>query len=176
MNSIGSLSIDRTPTLQRRQGAPGIAVADLGEEIERVVGGVDLLRAEAALLVGEGAPQQRLDLLVRQRLEREDLAAAQERRVDREERVLRRRPDQDDAAFLDVRQQHVLLGAIEAVQLIDEQDGAPAAVGQLGTRASSSSSRTSLMPTATALTWRKTHCVWLAMTWARAVLPQPGGP
>ena len=69
---------------------------------------------------------------VGQRLEREDLAAAQERRVDGEERVLRRRADQDDAAFLDVGQQHVLLRAVEAVQFIDEQDGAPAGVGQLG--------------------------------------------
>ena len=35
-------------------------------------------------------------------------------------------PMRDDAAFLHVRQQHVLLSPIEAMQFIDEQDGAPA--------------------------------------------------
>jgi hypothetical protein len=43
-------------------------------------------------------------------------------------------------------------------------------------RASSRIARTSLMPVATALTWRKTQRVCPAMTWASAVLPVPGGP
>ena len=92
---------------------------------------------------------------------REDLAAAQQRRVDREERVLRRRPDQDDDAVLDVRQQHVLLGLVEAVDLVEEQDR-PLAVGLRGrARASASTSRTSLMPAATALSGAKRLLVWL---------------
>ena len=57
-----------------------------------------------------------------QRFEGEDLAARQQRRVDREERVLRCRPDEHDDAVLHVRQQHVLLAAVEAVDLVEEED------------------------------------------------------
>ena len=91
----------------------------------------------------------------RQRLEGEDLAAAQQRRVDGEERVLRRGADEDDAALLHVGQQHVLLGAVEAVQLIDEEDGAPAGRPPARSGPPARSSRTSLMPAATALSGRK---------------------
>ena len=91
-----------------------------------------------------------------------------------EERVLRRRPDQDDDAVLHVRQQHVLLGLVEAVDLVEEQDR-PLAVRLPGAaRASASSSRTSLVPAATALSGLNRLLVWLAMTWARAVLPRAG--
>ena len=65
-----------------------------------------------------------------QRLELEDLAARDQRRVDAEERVLRRRADQDDQPVLDVVEQHVLLGAVEAVDFVEEQDRPPAVVGE----------------------------------------------
>ncbi len=124
---IGILSHDGPHAdFQRRQRSPGVAITDVGEEIERVLMRVHRPAAEPALPVTESALEQQLDLCRRQRLEREDLAAAQERRVDREERILRRRADQDDAPFLHIRQQHVLLRAVEAVQLVHEQDRAPA--------------------------------------------------
>ena len=117
------------------QGAerpPCVAVANLGEKVERVLYCMDRPGAEAAFLVGQSALEHRLDLLARQRLKRENLAAAQERRIDGEKRVLRRRPNKNDAAFLDIGQKHILLGAVETVQLIDEEDGTSASVGQLG--------------------------------------------
>src|SRR5262245_9096942 len=73
-------------------------------------------------------------MIAAQRLEREDLAAAQQRRVDGEEGILRRRTNQDDTPFFDIRQQHVLLRSIEAMDLVDEEDRASPGVGQLGPR------------------------------------------
>ena len=39
---------------------------------------------------------------------------------------MRRRADHDDRALFDVGQEHVLLRLVEAVNLVDEEDGAPA--------------------------------------------------
>ena len=55
------------------------------------------------------------------RLELEDAAAADQGAVDREEGVLRRRPHEDHFALLHARQEHVLLGLVEAMDLVDEQ-------------------------------------------------------
>ena len=109
--------------LQRRQRPPGVAVAGLDQERQRVVGQRHRNIAEAAFLVRERSRDERADVVARQRLEGEDLASRQERRIDREERVLRRRPDQDDDAFLHIGQEHVLLGPVEAVDLVEEEDG-----------------------------------------------------
>jgi hypothetical protein len=87
--------------------------------------------AESAFLVGKCRAKDCQDLAAVQRLEGEDAAAAQERRVDGKERVLRGGADQDDPAFLDVRQEYVLLRPVEAVKLVDEQDRPPAGVLQL---------------------------------------------
>jgi hypothetical protein len=57
------------------------------------------------------------------------LAARQERGVDFEARVLGRRTNQRDGAILDIRQESVLLGAIEAVDLVHEQQGLLARAG-----------------------------------------------
>ena len=59
-----------------------------------------------------------------ERLELVDLRARQQRRVDLEVRVLRRRADQRDDALLDRGQQRVLLRLVEAVDLVEEQDRA----------------------------------------------------
>ena len=154
MNSTGVSAGRQDADLQSVQCPPGVAVAHLGQEVERVLGGVDFRLSQSALGVGQGSLQERLDLVAGERLEGEDLAAADERRIDREKRVLRGRPDQNDDAFLHVRKEDILLRPVEAMDFVDEQDGAPAAVFKLA-RASASSSRTSLTPVATALTWRK---------------------
>src|SRR5262245_63992135 len=90
--------------------------------------------AQAALFVRQGALDDGLDLLPAERLEGEDLAAAEERRVDREEWVLRRGTDQDNPAFLNIRQQDILLCPVEAMNLVHEENGALTAVLQLGPR------------------------------------------
>ena len=97
------------------------------------------------------------------------------RTVDREKRVLGRRPHEDHFALLHAGQKYVLLGLVEAVDLVDEQErplagGGEAVVG-LGENLANS-----LTPLATALICWK----WLrhspASNRASVVLPVPGGP
>ena len=83
-------------------------------------------RPEPALRIGQRAPQDPDDVCRLERLEDVDLRPRQQRRVDLERRVLGRRADQDDVAGLDARQEGVLLRLVEAVDLVDEEDGAAA--------------------------------------------------
>ena len=69
----------------------------------------------------------RLELRLGQALEHVHAAAREERRDHLEGRVLGRRADQGHGAALDVRQERVLLGLVEAVDLVDEEDRALAA-------------------------------------------------
>src|SRR5581483_4593980 len=50
-------------------------------------------------------------------------ATRQKRRIDLERWILRRGPDEPDVAFLDMRQECILLGFIEAVDLVDKNHG-----------------------------------------------------
>jgi hypothetical protein len=84
--------------------------------------------AEPPLLVGHRPAEQGLDVVLADRGELEDLAPADQRAVDAEERVLCRRPDQQHVPGLHVRQQDVLLGAVEPVDLVEEQHRPPAVV------------------------------------------------
>ncbi len=78
--------------------------------------------AETALRIGERAFHHADHVLHRHRFELENLRTRNERRVDVEIRVVRRRPDEPNNSALDVRQQHVLLRLVETVDLVDEQD------------------------------------------------------
>ena len=118
--------------LERGQRPPGVAVADLGEKVQRLVRHLDGHLAQSAFCVRQGAEQQGADGLPVERLEAEDRASAEQRAVDGEERIVRRGADQDDPPFLHVGQQNVLLRAVEVVDLVDEQDGARPAGLQFG--------------------------------------------
>ena len=59
-------------------------------------------------------------------LQHEDLAARQERRVQLERGVLGGRTHQDHGAVLHIGQEAVLLGPVEAVDLVDEEERAAA--------------------------------------------------
>ena len=61
-----------------------------------------------------------------ERLEHKHLAAREQRRIEAEAGILGRRADQGDGAPLDVGKEGVLLGPVEAVDLVTEQDRAPA--------------------------------------------------
>ena len=82
-------------------------------------------RARRARARGAAAPRSSLGA---QRLELVDGDAREQRAVDLEARVLGRRADQRDEALLDGRQQRVLLGLVEAVDLVEEEDRRAAAV------------------------------------------------
>ena len=72
-------------------------------------------------------------------------------------------------------QQRVLLGLVEAVDLVDEEDRA-AAPRERRSRARSSTSRTSARPTWTAESSSKAASACSATIRASVVLPVPGGP
>ncbi len=90
--------------------------------------------AEAALVVGEGRAQHAGHLAGGERFQPEEVAAAEQRRVHIKTGIVRRRADEPDVPLLDVGQQEVLLRLVEAVQLVDEEDGglrrAAAGVGE----------------------------------------------
>src|SRR5256884_5521453 len=69
------------------------------------------------------APGDQFQLLRREGFEAEDAAAGEQRRYDLEGGVLGRGPDQCHGAAFDVGQDGVLLGLVEAVELVDEEDG-----------------------------------------------------
>ena len=111
--------------LQGVEGGPGVAVGPPHQVVEGVVVGL-------GLLVPEAAGQQGAHGVGRQRLEAEQAGPGQQGGVDLEVRVLGGGPDQDQHPLLDRREQGVLLGAVEAVDLVDEQDGALAVLAQAG--------------------------------------------
>ncbi len=111
----------------------GVAVGNVGEEAERLVGRRRGMSAEPALAIGERATQEAEHVVEVERAELEDLAAADERRDEREEGIGRRGGDEADDARLNIRQQHVLLGFVEAVQFVDEENRAVAAGFQFAT-------------------------------------------
>ena len=82
-----------------------------------------MLTAQPAL-GRNGMAEQPSDIVRIQPLQDKDTTARQERTVDLKRRVLRRCPDQDDAALLDEREKRILLCLVEAVDLIDKDDDA----------------------------------------------------
>ena len=73
-----------------------------------------------------GAIEQRLQVVVVERLQHVHRRARQQRRVDLERRVLGGRADEGQESRLDMRQEGVLLALVEAVDLVDEDDRRPA--------------------------------------------------
>ncbi len=111
--------------LERRERLPGVAERVVREVVERVVRHGRVVFAEAALGVGESGPEDRENVVPRQGLELEHLDARQKRLIQVEEGVLDRGADHDERVVLEGREQHVLLGLVEPVHLVDEGDGAP---------------------------------------------------
>ena len=119
---------------KRVVGAAAVAAGVAGDEFERVVVGSDFKRAEAALFVFQSPPQERRDLLFGQRFKHVDTATREQRGDDFEGRILGRRADQPDGAALHVGQKRILLRLVEAVNLVDEENGARMHLRGLGGR------------------------------------------
>jgi hypothetical protein len=79
--------------------------------------------AQSALGVGQGAAQNDDDLILGQRLQDIDSTAREQRTVDFEGRIFGSGADQANASFLDMGQEGILLGFVEAMNFIDEDDG-----------------------------------------------------
>ena len=115
---------ERGGQLQEIERHPGVAVGVPRNRGEGVVVRRELRVAEAAFPVVQRAPQDVDRLVRRERPQDEHLRARQQRGVHLEGRVLGRRADQRDVAGFDARQERILLRLVEAVDLVDEQDGA----------------------------------------------------
>lgn len=68
-----------------------------------------------------GAAQKFFQRMIVQAVEHQHLGARQQSGVQFERRVFRGRADQDHRAVFDIRQKAILLGAVEAMDLVDEQ-------------------------------------------------------
>ena len=110
--------------LQRGQRHARVPSRPRGQHLQRLVR--DRGRVGDAALVRERAAQQGDHVLGRQRPELVDLGPGEQRRVDLEVGVLGGGADQRQQAILDRRQQGVLLGLVEAVDLVEEEDRRPA--------------------------------------------------
>ena len=108
--------------LQRRERPAGVAVAHFGQKLQGVVVQMDLVLPEAALAcrpppggcsVLMSSAESGSNWNTRLRLTSALLIV--------KNGILGRRADQDHHAVLDVGQQHVLLGLVEAVDFVDEQ-------------------------------------------------------
>src|SRR6056300_479769 len=75
------------------------------------------------LTTGHRSPQHLCDLGSSERLKFKDAAAAHEGRGESKKWILGRCSHQRDHAALHIWQQHILLGLVEAMDLIDEQTG-----------------------------------------------------
>src|ERR1017187_8399659 len=120
------------------EGIARVAAGVGGDGGERVFVGGDAGCAEAtgrickaASAIGEGTLEEGDDLRFGERLQNVDAAAGEQRGDQLEGGVLGGGADQTDGAALDVRQEGVLLGLVEAVGLVDEEDGAGAQAGGL---------------------------------------------
>jgi len=110
------------PDLQSVEAPAGIAFARGGEVAQGFLGDLDPIGPESAFRVRQGPVHEADQVVVRERLQFEDLGAGDEGTVDVEKRVVGGGADEADHAAFDVGQQNVLLGFVEPVDLVDEED------------------------------------------------------
>ena len=90
---------------------------------ESVGMGVDLERAKAAFIVCEGSVEKREEVLGGDGFELENLGAGDEGGIDVEVGIVRGGSNEANGAAFEVGEEGVLLGFIEAVNFVDEEDG-----------------------------------------------------
>ena len=105
---------------KRRESAPRVAVANRDEQVERVLAKFNIIDAQSAVAIGDGAADEILNVVVPERLELKDAASAQKRVVNRKKRIFRRRADKNDDALFDLGKEDVLLRLIETVYFVNE--------------------------------------------------------
>ena len=110
--------------LQQVEGVAGVAPGTEKERVARV--GRDRDAARQPGRVGERPVDERAEVLRREGLERQHPHARHERRVDLVVGVLGGGADERHQAVLDRGQQRVLLGLVEAVDLVEEEHRPPA--------------------------------------------------
>ena len=106
--------------LKAVQRTSEIARGHLSDLLQDFLGSLDAERAKSSLLVRERRAEERGNLWRRQRIEPKEMTAAQQGRDDVEARIMGRAADEAHHACFDIRQQQILLGLIEAVDLVDD--------------------------------------------------------
>ena len=107
--------------VRARRASPSLATAQWARASSA---DLEVQLAVAVFFVGDGSLQQGGDVFFAEGLEVEHLAAADQGAVDGVAGVFGGGADEADDAALDVAQQHVLLGFVEAVDFVEEEDGA----------------------------------------------------
>src|SRR5262249_12120037 len=115
---------DARGQLQRVETGTGVAIGVAGEVLEGILVHGDVLCAQAAL-VSQGATEQGEGVVVGQGAEGADAGARESRGAAFEGGASSGGTDKGDGAALDVGENSILLGLVEAVDLIYEEDGAP---------------------------------------------------
>src|SRR5512147_3137082 len=105
-------------------GAASVAAGIGGDAGESGIVGAEFEPAEAAVFVGEGAAKKLHDLFFGKLIECVDTAAREKCGDDFEGRVLSGRADEADVASFDVGKKGILLSLVEAMNFVDEDDGA----------------------------------------------------
>jgi hypothetical protein len=111
---------------EERQSAPHVAVRGFGHQHQRIVIDLQAQRAQAPVVVGQCPLECHHDVVGADRVHHVHAAARQQRRIQFERRVLGGGADEHDHTALDVWQERILLGLVEAVHLVHEQHAAPA--------------------------------------------------
>src|SRR5712692_2095932 len=101
---------------------PSVALGVLVQKHQRCLISGEVLCAETAFLVLQSASQQKQQIIWAKGFEDDHSRARQQRGDHLERRVLRRRAEKHDQSLFYVRQEGVLLGLVEAVDFIDEQN------------------------------------------------------
>ena len=104
------------------EGLPGVAVGFIREVTQGVLVGVDVPISEASIFVCQRPLKQAEKVVGAERLELKDLGARDEGRIDVKIGIVGCRANETDRAVLDVRQEDILLGFVEAVNFVDEED------------------------------------------------------
>jgi len=110
-------------------GDAGVAIGIGGDAEKDVVGGIEMSVTKAAFGISKGAVEEIDDLRGGESIENVDLGAGEERRDDLEGRIFGGGANEEDVAGFDVGEEGVLLGFVEAVNFINEDDGALGGAG-----------------------------------------------
>ena len=159
--------------LEQVQRAPGVTVDSAGEHPAKRRRHLDPSRTEPAFGVCERPFDHRFDRVLSQRLQDIDPSPRQQRVVELERRILRRRSDEDHRPVLHVGQEGILLTLVETVRLVDE-DTLSSPCSARRRFASAMTSRISLTPESTAESERKQALAWAATSLPRVVFSGAG--
>ncbi len=110
--------------LERVVSGARVTVGEGGDAKENVVRDFYRIVPEAVFFVSEGAAKKLDDLWRGEWIKEVDFGAGKQGADNFEGRILRGRADENDVAGFDVREKGILLGFVEAVDFVDENNGA----------------------------------------------------